>query len=87
MVGLIILTGSFIYHLLQIIKHDCRAVDVVDAPEVVALGPNLFFFIYFPLNDYLFRYSGYSLADTEKDEDRGLQLPEHLPHQQRGNRA
>ena len=43
MVGLIILTGSFIYHLLQIIKHDCRAVDVVDALEVVALGPNLFF--------------------------------------------
>ena len=39
MVGLIILTGSFIYHLLQIIKHDCRAVDVVDALEVVALGP------------------------------------------------
>ena len=34
-----ILTGSFIYHSLQIIKHVCRAVEVVDALEVVALGP------------------------------------------------
>ena len=41
----------------------------------------------FPLIDYLFRYFGYSLADTEKDEDQVIQLPEHLQHQLRGNRA
>jgi len=34
-----ILTGSFIYHSLQIIKHVCRAVEMVDALEVVALSP------------------------------------------------
>ena len=41
----------------------------------------------FPLIDYLFRYFGYSLAETVKDEDQVIQLPEHLQHQLRGNRA
>ena len=40
-----------------------------------------------PLIYDLFRYFGYSLAEPMKDEDRVLPLPEHLQHQQRGNRV
>ena len=40
-----------------------------------------------PLIDYLFRYFGYSLAEPMKDDDQVIPLPEHLRHQQRGNRV